>query len=776
MQLPHHPIRPLASALRAVGGQAHRLEIWLPFVVLALLKGAALAGLARLDLVPAIVLAPVLDAWPGVERVLHYPEMLYRLPRLAQALDILVFVTVGAWLHGWAIARVARAWGTVPVETSAAVRRRRPFLLVAIAALLLAIPVGLARGLTLLGLIDIAPLVALSAGIAATVLFFVAPAFVVLHGLSLGAALLASVRLLRRLPIAVPLAVVLLSLLHVPGLLLRTPAIRAGAANDPDWILGALLGQLPAEIFGAALSAGLAAYFALRTSHRRPPSATRAPVAALATMVAALGLFVGCDASSAQKLAVRYGAERDLERTRLQERALAERTMSADSTAWLQVAASYHRVVEQLGTERLVQPAASALEKDLGRLVCGAILGEALAWSRAERGPEAQRTYRLLVDAETPYRGARGDAALGLARSEDRDGRWNSAHAAYLAWLQGIADGRWPLHREGLSVPAYVARRLRDRGATAARETWLDLASEALQEAADGSMGREALVARFGLLVGAGRWEGAYATLRALRAVPDASDQGGALLVAEASLLAGGLGREREARGILAGLSAEKSPFDGNHRVTGWLLLGQIQARAGDLDAAQRAFEQALQDSRSESGRSEATLGLARVHAARGQREAAQRFYTQLRDVYPATPAGLTAPLEEIRLLLSAGQNVEARALVAVAIAGYRRVIHQFGTEVPALVAARNLCECMGLVGDWDRGVAFLDSVAGSFGDNPRAGSLLVQAARLSAEKLDDRQRAGVLLTTLRTRYPDSDVAYLARGFADSLGLWDGPP
>src|SRR4029453_4059280 len=123
------------------------------------------------------------------------------------------------------------------------------------------------------------------------------------------------------------------------------------------------------------------------------------------------------------------------------------------------------------------------------------------------------------------------------------------------------------------------------------RESWIDLASAALLAAAErGELERDARTACFGLLVGAERWDAAYATLRQLRVTLRGEDPSGALRIAEASLLAGGLGREREALGILSGLRAEKSPFDLQHRVAGWLLLGQIHSRNANWSEAERLF------------------------------------------------------------------------------------------------------------------------------------------------------------------------------------------
>jgi tetratricopeptide (TPR) repeat protein len=222
---------------------------------------------------------------------------------------------------------------------------------------------------------------------------------------------------------------------------------------------------------------------------------------------------------------------------------------------------------------------------------------------------------------------------------------------------------------------------------------------------------------------------------------------------------------------LLSGLNAEKSPYDSEHRVAGLLLLGQILVRNGDLDGAAHAYEAAGKQARSESGRAEAILGLAKVHTARDEVTEARRYYSQLRQGYAPTPAGLLAPLEEIRLLQRRGDSVEVREFLPVAIQTYRGVIAQFGTERPALLAARCMSECMGVAGHWDHGVAFLDSISTTFGSDPRAGSLLVRAARLAVERLDDRDRAQQILGRVQSRLPDSDVAVLARSYEDSLGL-----
>jgi hypothetical protein len=479
-------------------------------------------------------------------------------------------------------------------------------------------------------------------------------------------------------------------------------------------------------------------------------------------------------------VSLRFAAERSVERARLRAAALQAEPAPRDSLAWLAVAASYDRPLRRLDVASGDPAAPAEIARDLARLACRARLGRATAWAHARRFAAARADY-VLVMAQTRFPGARADAALGLARCEDEAGRWDAAFTAYNAWLRGVAAGDWPLHANGLDVPGYVARRLAGRGALTAREQWIDASASAFAAAAErGELARDARTVRFTLLLAATRWEAALAALEELRAAHDPQHRDGALLVAEASLLAGGLRRDDAALGLLRGLNAEDSQFDGQHRVAGWLLAGNIHARRGDNAAAGVAFEHAATGARSEAGRSEATLGLARVCAARGDLETARRYYTQLRDVWPASPAGLVAPIEEIRLLRSLGHDVEAAAMVPVAQRSYRAVIQRFGTEKPALVAARFLGETFGLAGNWDRGVAYLDSVSSTFGSDSQAGTLLVHAARLAADRLSDDRRATALLRRLEVRFPDSDVAVFARGLVDSLqaraGSLDAPP
>lgn len=774
MEFPRRPLRPLASALGALRGPLLDPRLWLPFVALAALKALVLLAVARLDLVPAVVLSPLLTIVPSCERVLHYPQLALQLPTVARLLDLALFLSLGVIVQAVAIVRLARLWGAAPPPLWEGVYRTTVKLagLVLVSLLLAAAPFAAVQVAHAFGAEPVASTVGFVAGGIASMLLFVAPVFWLVRRLSLRASLAASIGLFPQLPVALPLAVLFLAALHVPVLLLRTPAIRAGAANDPDWILAALLGQLPAEIFGGVLAAGLATYFGLRTRFRTVARPAAIPVTALVALVA-LGVgSSGCDPGRAHDVRLRYEGERWVERARLRAQALEESDIEPDSTAYLAVAALYGRAIDRLGEERRISRGSDSVRRDLSKLACRALLGRAAAWSRAGRASAARRDYAALLDSSTVFRGVRADAALGLARCEDRQLNWDAAHTAYRQWVRGVRDGVWPLHADGLTVPAYVARRLRDRGARPLRKQWVDLASEAFEAAAArGELSREARSARFGLLLSVQEWDAAYAALRVLRAAHDPQGRDGALLVAEASLLAGGLGRRGEAVGILQGLAAEGSPFDTEHRVAGWLLLGEIHTRAGDLVAARQAFEGALAAARSDAGRSEALLGLARTYASLNDVPAARREYTRLRDVFPATAAGLLAPLEEIQLLQAIGQHAEARTVEAAALQSYRRVIQQFGTEVPALRAARCMSECMGLGGNWAGGVAFLDSIAPSFGRDARAGTLLALAARLAVERLDDRRRARALLASLDARYPTSDVAVLARAYADSLGL-----
>jgi hypothetical protein len=254
-----------ASAALLVAARDRRL--WLPFVALAAFKAALLVGLARLDLISPLVLAPLLWIVPGAVRHLHYPDLVFRLPEVDRAVDLALFLTAGVVAQGWAIVHLSRAWTGEATSLLPSPKRgaARLLSLAALAALLVGIPLLVLHAMRALGEKDLAPLATLAVGIVLQVLLFAAPAFRVLEDVSLGRSIVRSVRLLGDLPLALPAAVLLLGALHLPGLLLRSPAISAGAARNPDWILNALLAQIPADLCGAVVAAGLATHFVLGT-------------------------------------------------------------------------------------------------------------------------------------------------------------------------------------------------------------------------------------------------------------------------------------------------------------------------------------------------------------------------------------------------------------------------------------------------------------------------------------------------------------------------------
>jgi hypothetical protein len=610
MGLPVHPIRPFANALGAVAGCHREVAAWAPWAVLAACKATVLVALVRFDLVPPAIATALATHLPGVVARLHYPDVPLALPGLMRQADIVLFLTWVTAAHAWSIARLARRWGAAPPRFGV----RQALRLTGIATLVVAVPAATVAIATRFWERDVAGVAAAATGAVVAAFLFAAPAFVIIHDLDLRRAVRASAGLLVRLPLAVPLAVTAVGLLHAPGLFLRAPAVRAGVAQDPDWILWALLAQLPSQAAGGFIAAGISTYFALRTRERRPQTRARGlrPAAATVPVVVAAALCAGCDATMPSP-ALRYGVERTLERARLRANTLKAAPTPADSIAWRQVAAMYDAPLQRLDRARGIAGTPAPLARDFARLANRARIGRADAWSRGGRTPAARADYAVVI-AQRDFRGARADAALGLARCEDRAGEWDGAFAAYRNWLAGIAAGDWPLHANGLDVPAYVARRLADRGATGARAEWIEAAQTTLARAAErGEEARDARMVRFTLLLAAARWDDAFAALRELRSAHDPQQRDGRLLVAEASLLAGGLRRDDAALGVLSGLHAEGSPFDDQHRVAGWLLAGNIHARRGENAAAHTAFESAVEAARSDAGRSEATLGLARI-------------------------------------------------------------------------------------------------------------------------------------------------------------------
>ncbi len=747
---------------------ASNLRFLLPFLVVGLAKALLIAALARPDSVPSLLLAPLLVLLPGVESHLRYPQLVLRLPEIARALDVALFLTVQVGLQAWAISAFGRAWTG---SSQPWWRFQGIAALLVIAVLLLAAPFATLRIGSAFGGGVAAGHAALAVGTLVQMVLFAAPAYVLLLGMGLRAAVASSAGLLGQLPLAIPLAVIVLAALHAPTVVLRGPVLAVASGYDPDWILWTLLGQIPADVLGGYLAAALSTSFVVRMRHMDLPIRSSRSAVALGAIVLITLQSSGCDLDRARDVRMRYAAERRVERA---DRRAAELVgaAGADSVAWLHVGEQYEGALSVTGEDWIATRAVGSVRIGIAKLAGRALLGRADAWSRAGRHAPAQAEFERMLAKATAYPGMCSDAALGLARAIDRSGDWNAAHAAYLQWLEGVAAGTWPLHRNGLEVPGYVSRRLRARGENAARADWIARAEGALEAAAErGSLARAARSSRFVLLLEAERWEDAYASLRRMRELHDPTGRDGALLFAEASLLAGGLGRPNAALGVLAGLTAEKNPFDSQHRVAGWLLAAQIHVRDSAWGPARTAFEHAASEARSDAGHSEALLGLARVHVALDEIDEARRTFTQLRELYGNTAAGLRASLEELQLLRRRGVPEDVDALLPVVVHHYRRVLQQYGTETPALLAAAALSECFGVTGQWDRGVTLLDSLSGTLASDARAGTLLVRAARIAVDELHDPPRARRLLASLQTRYPRSDVAVLARALDDSLRI-----
>jgi chromate transport protein ChrA len=230
--------------------------------------------------------------------------------------------------------------------------------LVCVATLQALVPFAAVQVAKLAGAADRAPYVGFVTGGIVATLLFVAPAFVVLHGLGTRACILSSLRLILRLPLALPFAVLAVGVLHAPALLLRAPVIRAGAASDPDWILMALLAQLPAEIVGAVFAAGLAAFFA--SADANPPPADlwvgRSGHGHHRSDLRPVGRRHRLRDARRAAAQLRYESERTIERARLRELALEDAEAYGDTTGWLAVAARYGTALDRLGSERLARP------------------------------------------------------------------------------------------------------------------------------------------------------------------------------------------------------------------------------------------------------------------------------------------------------------------------------------------------------------------------------------------------------------------------------------
>ena len=270
MVLHPHPFRPFLRAVASVSRRLGDLRLWLPFLVLGACKGLLLCGLARIDLLPASIVGAMLAAAPEMSELLRYPDLLLDLPDLARYVDLALFVTLGAFIHGWAIVRLASTWTgeRVPFLPNARQGAARLGSLLLLSACVATAPIAATLIAHAVGEAAIAPIGALLFGLAAQALLYTAAAFVVLDGGPVWRNVQRSVFVLGAFPLAVPAAILFQAALHAPALALRSPALVAGANRNPDWILAALLAQIPADLLGAFFAAGFAARYALSSQVR----------------------------------------------------------------------------------------------------------------------------------------------------------------------------------------------------------------------------------------------------------------------------------------------------------------------------------------------------------------------------------------------------------------------------------------------------------------------------------------------------------------------------
>jgi hypothetical protein len=270
MAIEGNPIRPLQRSLQSVFRRLADPRLLAPFLFLATGKALLLTGAARFDLLPAHCMAVVLWMFPQGVELLHYPQTLHNLPEISRWLDRLIFVSLGAVLHGWGILYLARLWTQLPLRLfpNLLTGIRRVVALACIATLVLAIPYA-THFVTERFDVPFATVAVLLVGFLVQMFLFVAPAFLVIEGRSLWQSLRLSVGVVVDYPIAMPLVIVVLSLLHAPILALRMPGLFRGVGPDPDWILYALLAQIPVDLIGALLAAGLAARLALTSRSQK---------------------------------------------------------------------------------------------------------------------------------------------------------------------------------------------------------------------------------------------------------------------------------------------------------------------------------------------------------------------------------------------------------------------------------------------------------------------------------------------------------------------------
>ncbi|MBD3161506.1 MAG: tetratricopeptide repeat protein [Candidatus Eisenbacteria bacterium] len=191
--------------------------------------------------------------------------------------------------------------------------------------------------------------------------------------------------------------------------------------------------------------------------------------------------------------------------------------------------------------------------------------------------------------------------------------------------------------------------------------------------------------------------------------------------------------------------------------------LGRPDSSLGVLDR----FDE--QHPRDPVNRARADLLGARILTHEGRWQEALARYRKLRVDHPTSPQAIGAPFEVAAEYERLGEEEAARSVLEQALVEYDRIRSARGADPRGRMADEAAVRALGRLGRWETALERLLSFPDRYPGDARAPLVLIEAAGIAENRLDDPERAAEILEGVAERYPNSPIAERARSEAERL-------
>ena len=493
----------------------------------------------------------------------------------------------------------------------------------------------------------------------------------------------------------------------------------------------------------------------------RTPTARRVPVLAAVVLVVALAIGA-CGPRGG--LSDRYVAEKLAWQAQKLRRAMRENPELATDATRAELSRIYSEIVRMFPPPTAGVDTLTDLELDVASV--SGLSRMRLAAMRAEAGDveEALRLYSSVADSYSFNRGIAVDASMAVAATHDRLGRRAEARVA----LERIVE-QWPPAEPRDAPPDLRVMRIplriaashlfRDEGPGAGAE--FDRARDYYRGLVEGWSGTPTAEAALGLLAESyeteGRWGEAADAYREFDREFGNDANRASLWLKLGEIHGGRLGNRDLAIYYYGAVEEEytEEPEGGTASIT--LAMYDIEDQRYE-EARSRLSAVLDRFPNDEALAATALQRLGTSFELEGQWDNAVAQYNALATQYPASALGLSAPMHIANRYGEMGETRAAETALERAVEHYALVARDYAGS-PAELAARNYVIAIRTRQErWPEAAQALTETAGRYPESAVAPSMLLRAADIYADELDDADSSLRLLERIVREYPDSEA------------------